>query len=75
MPMPSTVKKEIKTTILSLVEKRGPQDRIQLITGLSLETGFTKGKVEEILNDLAVVNQVRIDGDIVQLPERQNMEE
>lgn len=68
MPMPCQVLKEIKNAILLAVRSRGPQNTRILVTGLSLETGFTKKKVEEILNDLETIGLVVIEGDIVRKP-------
>lgn len=66
--MDSRVKKtEIKDSVLEVLKVNGSGDWKTMIASYSLETGFNKNTIEEVLKDMIQVKLIRVDVGIVTL--------
>lgn len=61
-------KRQIKHQIMQALDAAGAVDREKLIAELSLNTGFTEKVIKKILFQMAQLDYIKIDGNIVSLP-------
>lgn len=67
MVSPRDIKKNIRTVIMESLNRDGVAMKDVLIASFKLETGFGKHVIQGILDDLVLIDQIKIDGNEIRL--------
>ena len=61
-------KKQLKENIINAVTSARTVDKSKLVAELCLNTGFTEKLIHKMLSQLAQLNYIKIDGDVITKP-------